>query len=622
MAEYPRLLNLDEETEARLKSWLTTEIQEHLEERKDLMDDLERWQKDYWVKPSTTVRKFPFYGASNIIVPLTAISVEAIHSRMMTTLFGISPIVSVQMLPSLFPPATDGVFEKFVDFELGKANFYNAANDMMLEAEKFGTLIGKSGYEKIVRKAVRVVNGVEEEFSVITKQGATIDPVALARFYMPFNAQDPQEAPWCGELHTWTPYQIKLAEAGGLFKEGSYTNILQFAERSEAERQTGSGKAFTQNQEELENRKPIWTKRVDFYEVWCAFDIDGDEEEEELQIFFHYESNEILAVRYNWYNDLHRPYRISQYIPVEHRWPGIGVCKQNDQFQREVTTIHRQRLDNATIANMRMFKVHKLSGYGPNEPIFPGKMWFLDDMTHMESLQAGEVYQSSFANEQSALIYSQQRTGVNEVMLGMPQVGTPGTATGDLARIQEGNKKFDFSLGHLKRGLNLVVQDFVCNVAQFGTRNVEYIGSVPNGNLIMQVLSADLDLIRRGIMFDMTLSGAQRNKLTDRNNWKELYQMLSNYYMQTIQLVQFTGDKQLTMFMIQKALLAGVETMRQIGETFDARNLERIIPIELERMLADGSQQSNNGGSVGGNQTTGSQPGMDLITLLGQSIAG
>ena len=76
---------------------------------------------------------------------------------------------------------------------------------------------------------------------------------------------------------------------------------------------------------------------------------------------------------------------------------------------------------------MRMLAVKKQSGIAPDEPIFPGKIWFLDDPSRdVQVLQMSEIYQSAFANEASIQLYSDKRTGVNETILGLPQQGTPG----------------------------------------------------------------------------------------------------------------------------------------------------------------------------------------------------
>ena len=616
MADYPRLLNLDADVEERLVSFANQEIWHHQTERQDLIEEIIRWDKDYWATPSTEVRKFPFFGASNLVVPLTAISVEAVHARMMTTIFGVSPIVNTKVNMKDLPSATDSVIDQWVDYELDRMNVYDSFNDMLLESEKYGTLIGKSGYEKIIKYAVQDIGGQESEIQVVTKDSATIDAVSNSRFYMRFHEQDPQTARWVGEEHSWSSFDVKQAEESGLFAVGTFDKIAAWVQKTNEPVDTGSGQSVTANKEVQEKKIPTWSSRLDFFELWTSWNIDGNEDgkEAEIQFFYHRDSNTVMGARYNWYSDLHRPYRIAAYIPVEHRWAGIGIGKQNEQFQREVTAIHRQRLDNATIANMRMFVVHKLSGYGPNEPIFPGKMWFVDDMTHVQAFQVGEVYQSSYANEQSSLVFSQQRTGVNEVTLGMPQVGTPGTATSDLARIAEGSKKFDFSLKNQKRGLNQLVLDSIINTKQFGTQRQEFIDVIPNGELINAVLSAPVSALRDKIIFDITLTGSQRNKFADRNNWKELSVIFQQYYTNMLQLAQFSGSKELLQMVTVKGFTAATEAMRQLLESYDVRNIDKVILSELENALNVASQQALSGSSIqpnaeptGGSAVAGSQ---------------
>lgn len=625
MPQYPRLLNLDDDTKERLISFINTELDNHFAERGKYVANLEAWAKDYWVEPSKDVRTFPFYGASNLIIPLTAISVEAVHARVMTTLFAVDPYITSQFHTQELPSGAETALERYVQFELDHSiGFKKSSENIILELEKFGTGIGKSGYEKVVKRAVRTVGDQEQEFDVVTKATATIDPVAGSRFMMPFTDQCPQTSMWCGEEHSENPYTLKLWEEGGLFYPGTFEAIDNWIQNTNQAIDSGSGQSFTQKQEKLEDKKPVYPKRVDWVELWLAFDINQGGRQLEIVVHFHREAQFLMAVRYNWNDDLSRPYRTGPYIPVEHRWNGVGICKQNDQFQREITTIHRQRLDNATLANMRMFKVHKLSGYGPKEPIFPGKMWFLDDMAHMDTLQLGEIYPSAYSNEQGALIYSQQRTGVNEVILGMPQVGTPGTATGDIARIQEGNKKFDYALGNIKTLLGSLVMDAFMNIKQFGTRNTEYFSSVENADLILAVMNQPAEVIRRGILFDIGMVTSKGNRMLDRQNWVQIQQALAQYYQAIMGLAQMVGDPNLMGIILKKALVASNEATRQLLESFELRNIDRIIVPEIERLVDVNERSGPNNllvpGGNSGPEGNGGAPGMDALSQILASL--
>ena len=587
MGNYPRLLNLGEDEKESLLSYLSDESVKHDSERRDAIQILLDQQKDYWAEPSLKIRKFPFLGASNLVIPLNAIAAESVQARVMTTIWASTPVMTVNIRDPEFSKA-EHPLENYLDYEL-RHNM--RARDMMnsscFETVKYGTGVAKSDYLKLVKKAVRInAAGEREEFPVVIKDGATMDSVPYANFIMPNHAQDPQTAPWCGELMTSTPFGVKNLEETGLFYEGTFEHLTSFF-RTRSRQGNSSERRFVAAQEDLEETEAIFPELIDFRLMYLSFDVDDDNKLEEIVVWYHHDSRFLMGARYNWNGDLRRPYRIVQYIPVEHRWRGIGICKQNSQFQKEVTTIHRQRLDNATIANMRMFKINRMSGYGPNEPIFPGKMWFLDDMDHIETIQLGEIYSSSFSNEQSAVIYSQQRTGVNEVILGMPQVGTPGTATGDLARIQEGNKKFDFSMDNIRDWFSILTMDALLNIKQFGPRHPGYFLHAEGGAEVLKVLGQSINDIRSGILFEVKAAGQQQNRLLDRNNWQQIGALTNQYYVSMIQLAINANRPDLVQLILNKGMIAATEVMKQVLESFDVRSINRILVTEVEELLGE-----------------------------------
>ena len=608
MGQYPKLLNLDKETENSLLTYLSDEMTRHDMERQDAIQILLDQQKDYWAEPSLKKRKFPFLGASNLVIPLNAIAAESVQARVMTTVWASTPVVAVNIRNPEFSKG-EHPLENYLDYEL-RHNMHarNMMNSSCFETVKYGTGIAKSDYLRLVKKAVRHnAAGEREEFPVVIRDGATLDSVAYANFLMPNHAQDPQTAPWCGENMTNTPFGVKNLEESGLFYPGTFERLTDFF-RSRSRTGTSLERKFTAGQEDLEGTAAIFPELIDFRLLYLSFDVDDDKKLEEIVVWYHHDSRFLMGARYNWNDDLRRPYRIVQYIPVEHRWRGLGVSKQNAQFQKEVTTIHRQRLDNATIANMRMFKINRLSGYGPKEPIFPGKMWFLDDMTHIETIQLGEVYSSSFSNEQSAVLYSQQRTGVNEVILGMPQVGTPGTATGDLARIQEGNKKFDFSMDNIRDWLSILTMDAFLNIKQFGPRNPEYFLHAEGGAEVLKILGQSISDIRKGVLFEVKAAGQSQNRLLDRNNWQQIGALTNQYYVAMIQLAMQAGRSDLVSLILNKGMIAATEVMKQVLESFDVRSINRILVVEVEELLGQakllppGPQQNSIGGEDPGAQ--------------------
>jgi hypothetical protein len=246
-------------------------------------------------------------------------------------------------------------------------------------------------------------------------------------------------------------------------------------------------------------------------------------------------------------------------------------------------------------------------------------MWFLDDMSHVETLQMGEIYPSSYSNEQATLIYSQQRTGIGELQLGQGQVGTPGTATSDLARIQEGNKKFDFIYANFNEFTEEIILDCADVIQQFGPRRLAYFDTAENGDKIQQFFEMPSSYIRDGILISLKASTQQHNRIVDRQNWTQIAPLLQQYYTSLLQLAVQGGQQQLAQIIIMKGMNAATEAMRQILESFDVRNIDRIIVKEIEGLVRNGLQAAG-AGPGGSAPTPGPQP-LPGVDQLNQALS-
>lgn len=606
MTDFPRNIRLSEDAKLRLIAYLNSELENHRAERSTWVTDLKNWQIDYWAEPEQAVKTFPYKGACNIIIPLTAIAVESVHAKEMTSLTGVpGQFVTLKLPPQLSEVTSDT--EKMVDHILVKdTKFIKFADEALLGNKKLGSGIGKTGYKKIIKRAVREVGGVEHDFDVVVKQGATADVVPLPNFLMPFTSNDPQFAPWCGEEHLESAYVVKLYSESGFFYPEVAKDLAQYLYNGQGTNQSSAD--YTQKVRELQSQTPIvWPREIGWHEFWLGFDVDDDGKDEEIVVHYHYDSQKFLSVRYNWYQDLHRPYRIVNYFPMEGRWAGIGIGKQNEQFQMEVTTQHRQRIDNATLANMRMFKIKQGIGYGPNEPIFPGKIWLVEEKDDIDSIQMAEIYPSSYNNEQQAVIYSQQRTGVNELSLGMPQSGTPGTASSDLTRVEEGNRKFDYTYQlHSRPFLLDCAKDVLCNVAQYGVADKRIFKTITMGPVVEQLLTGlQPDELKLFVLSDLDIAGKSANKLVDRSTWLQFGQVTNTFYQNMMLLAQQTGNPVIMQMMSQQALVAATEVMKQLCEAFDIRSIDKLIPPQLLQILM---QNGSNIAGLIGSGDSGSTP--------------
>lgn len=602
-AEWPRMLVLNTETEQRLKMWLHEEIHQSRSERQPLIDDWITWQKQYWAEPEKEVKNWPFPRAANIVIPVTAIAVEAIQARMMNTLFSIEPFYSIRPQMKEWIDAAPPT-ERWLQTEIVNPEgvyMFGFLKSAILELIKLGTAVGKSGYAREYRKAVREISGVEQEYFYETKNGATLDHVPLANWLTRLADKDPQAAAWVGEEHEFTWAELKRMSQGGRIDAEALEKVKHNYTMSHSE-SPNDGSEYKDALDTLTLEDPIWHVKFNTQEIWCSFDVDGDGIDEEIVVDFHWTTQTILSIRYNWYDDLHRPYRHCPYLAVENRIYGIGVGKQNEQFQAEITTVHQQRLDNATLANMGMMVLRKNSGYGPKEPIFPGKMWFMDDVQDIQPIKLSEVYNSAFANEDVIMRYSEMRTGVNEVLLGMPQEGTPGTATGDLARLAEGNKRFDLVLRNVREWLSQLGLDLLANYQQFGTRDQHWMILGDEGAWVEEILQLPPLLVRRGAIIEVTATNSITNREVEQRQWMALFQLINTHGSQVLQLAGMVDPALFQQLAIEAVYTSG-EAMHRLLQTFNELDTDKLIlgRATLQGMLGNGNgKQGQTGGAIGG----------------------
>lgn len=598
---YSRQLKLAENVERSLIDWLDQELFNSEAERGQFVDRILRYQQDYWAEPKQEIRTFPFRGAASIVIPLTAIATEAVHARVMTMLFGLPQFVTIKSKSDEWEPHVRG-YEKYLDWELlHNLSYRDNIESAMLELIKHGTGVAKINYCRQYKWIVREVeNGNEEEIPVLIKQGADVGTTPLTRFLVPFYARKKDDAPWVAEEHEWTLQQMQGAVDAGLIEKWVYDKLKAFVDQG-AEQTHGDRAEI---EEQIRTRTlPVWKKTITFHEIYTRFDIGENRRLIEIVVGFHRPTRTLMYIRHNRDVKGNDPWEIGKYFPLEHRWFGIGIAKQSEQFQKEITTQHRQRLDAGTIANMQMFKVSKLSGYGPKEPIFPGKMWFLDDMSHVEMMTMNDVKVSSFSNENQSLTFFQQRSGINELTLGMPHQGTPSTASDALSRVEEGRRKFDYIYANVKDFNKRVITKVAAAIQQYGPKRVEYFTQNEDGNLTQQIIEElPVSSIYDSLIFDISSAGEQQNKLIDRQNWIAVSQIVSQVYTQLITMAQSFGQQEDLIKLYNQAKIAAMEILKQILASYDIRNEERIVVKEFLNAL---------------NKPTNEQPGAEAAQLGG-----
>ena len=605
----PRQLDIADDIRNALGSYLRKELMNHRAERSKLED---RWiaeEKDFWAEPSEVQESLPITGFASIIIPITAIAVEAVHARDMGQIFGLKELVTVDVADS----ANDvraGLDKAFNNEFLNNMEFRKKMESPLLQMTKNGTSVAMVSYKDDKAYAVVDLQGKEIKVPVYKEKGVAIDGIDINDFLMPFYSVDICEAPWVGHQFRVSEYGLKQLCAKGILPAEAYGELHGWYNTYG----DYSNRKLQEVRDETDTT-PVFPQEIVICRLLTDWDVDGTDPENptfsRIEVYYHENSGKVLGITYA---EEERDYEKGVYWPLEFRWYGYGIAKQNHEFQAEITTQHRQRLDNATIANMAMFKVKRDATWiKDDEPIFPGKKWFVESMDDIEPMFIGDVKSSAYNNENQVVIYSQQRTGVNELTLGMPNIGTPGTASDSLARVQESTRKFDYTYNNKKDFLNRVIYRAAQKVIQHGFSDKTVFEHIPNGAAVETFLRQK-DALKNRLLFNIQLAGAKNNKVLDRNTYTQLAGMFTQYATQMLALVQQMQDPNLIKAYTEKALQSSDTIMLEIFRAFDVPNPEKLIfnfdvikqqAAAISQQLPGGPpQQSTSAGSISGSPIT------------------
>lgn len=574
---------------AQLLDYLRSEIYRAISERRALEEKWLKHQRMYRALPENIRKEFPFLGASNLVVPLIATDVDIIVARLMGILFTPQNLWSTTALrPDMvdYAPRLQEFLRWAQSHEL---DAYNSVSDFILEMVKLGTGVLKQRYKREQRRVYQFretpQGTLEQHLQMLIHDHPVLEHVSLYDFLVPAEAVNIQDSPWVGER-----IALSMAQLQQRARAGIYAGIERL----------GAQGNFRGSEIELERMRmdrftPGIGNRYDLWECWLDFDISGIGEPCALVATLHLPTMTLLRIDYNPFFHQEKPYSMARFMRQEKRFYGIGLAEMLEMSQEEITAMHNQRLDNATLSNSTMFKARKGIGIRQDEPVFPGRWFLLDDLADVQTLQMGQRFDSTVPYEQLTHSYASNRSGVNDYVMGRP---TPsigyGTATTNVMQHQEAGKRFDQTLREVRVALGESGVRLVELYQQFnqGGKIFAVMGD-KDGALLQQVLQFPLELIRYGVGVDVTATSATANKDTEIRNNTLIMQMVSQFYMQMLQGMQLVLNPQIPpelRVMAMQMMQGGNILMRRLLDSYDVQDIDRLVP-QLQELLNGGQQQ-------------------------------
>jgi hypothetical protein len=605
---------------AMLQQYLVEELRRAQGDRSAKEKHWIDWQEAYRAQPIDDEKTFPFTGASNLVIPLIATDVDTIFARMMGMLFeppGLWSVTAQSPEMELVAPRIDEFLRWAQHNEL---ELQGPIGDWLVEMLKLGTAVLKQRYHREMKKVYEWRELGAETFQqqaiMLLKDSPRIDRVALHDFYVPAGFKTLQEAPWCAERINLTWAQFMNRVQAGIYEASSRISEWDAIQRgSKVQREYERIGGYTQS---LGNK-------LELYEFWLDFDIDEDGYDEALVCTIHVDSQTYVRLDFNPFFNQEKPYSVARFMRDENSFYGIGLCEMLSPFQEEVTAMHNQRLDNATVDNSSMFAVDKNNlEISEDEPIYPGKIWFLNSPADIQTLQFGKGTgaAASVQNERVTVDYSQRRTGVTDYMHAQPEpsIGYAAAYTTQQMMLNSTRRQGEV-LREVRRALSESGTRTLELYQQFNQRGKEYFAmGAQDGQLVRMVLQFPLDLIRRGLRVSVTAIDVAQSKDAQIRTHTLVLQQLLQYYMQFMQFMQIAINPQVPQPMQQSAIqmMQGASiVMRRLLDSQGIQDIDKMIPelggaLEYQqRQLAELQQliQLGGGGGFAGAQGGQAPPG-------------
>lgn len=570
-----KTLRVDAGQRAKLEAYLQKEIEDAKAARwmwDSLCRDLLRL---YEGVPQNPVKNTPIENAPNTEITLGAIASDAIYAQAVDLIWTASPIITARAT------TTDGKWTEHAKAIQAFAN-WGVANEWNIRQASDHAILDDIQLGSGVYYIPWVENSMKTKVAKITHAGPRAYKIPVEDFFVPGGAdEDPQR-------HRWIAMRWWLDDN-------------ELADREKDLKWDVSGfipvgiKGWVRSYRETLGRTTSSAEISELYEVfnvYCRFDIDGDDIAEDLLVIFDGSSYKIAKVEYAPYDS--RPIETMRYQLRAHLFYGIGVMEMIRPFQIGVTDSYNHWMTNMLLANCRLWKAKR--GQLPPSPRFwPNKVIEMDDPKSLEPVEMADVYQSGPQAIAMTISLAERRTGVNEMSLPRPSqvLGsrTPGITA--LSLLQQVNRRFTPAFDSIRIATAGAVRQCLFRYSEQikagnkdAEQNITKVLGAKDGNLAIEVLrDPDFD---KAIAVELTASSASVNRDADRQNAIMLVNILAQYYQRVMELVTISSNPQVApevKTVASKIAKAAGEIIERTIRTFDQIRDPRTFIVSVEEEL-------------------------------------
>jgi hypothetical protein len=582
-------LKLSPSAEQKLKRHLKMRVMALKEGLTQLHEDkIVKWRKAYEAEPREKTREFPFYQASNLVVPIIATFSDTLLARVMSAILKTRPPWICKIF-GVHDDIDDTVrtaledFMEYVGIEPEELDLYRVYHEWFGDAIKYGTSLLKAPHEIRYRDEVIQESGdgsgesdLKPSFMRETAyEGPRPEKIAFENFLIPPNSKTLETADIKIHKRQFIRSELEERRFFNIYEAAKVDSILSKPDRTSP----------TYSQQMKEDTLGGHTlgqygyAEWDIYECWLKWPTPDGKFKPQIIASYHMSTDTLLMAIYDTHTVM--PFALARLFYRDDMIYGYGFCETMWAFQEEISEQHNQRLDNRTIANTRVWRVNPDSKLHAGYRIYPSAMVPADE-GEIEALQAGDISAQTIDDERFSLELAERRAGISPPMQGAG-AGSQGkrgiyTAMGTLSVMQEGNSRTDLNTSDLRYAHTKLGRIILADFAKHGIREELLAIFGEKGSKIQKALEA---VKSRRIGLPVYSSTASVNREVEKQNDLMLIQTLRQHYMGVANLIgqvnQLMGNPQVKEYLLQ-VIKASNRIMKDVLRNFQKEDVDLLVP--------------------------------------------
>jgi len=230
------------------------------------------------------------------------------------------------------------------------------------------------------------------------------------------------------------------------------------------------------------------------------------------------------------------------------------------------------------------------------------------------------------ALEVQALGYAERASGISDPQLGRESqsLGSRATATGTLAMIQEGNRRFDLNVRDIRESLSIVGRRVLELNQRFRPRGTSYFVEGEDGKFVEQVLDLPPEFSAAKLAVELTASTATINRETEKQGLIGLLGVVTQYYERLVQAGTVVFNPQVPAELkelVVRMSKGAKHIVDRIVQDFDIRDVDTVVPALLNDQAVQEQMNGSNPGA-GGSPGSGFNPSMANVFPAGGGMGG